>query len=129
MKFHLTTGEGNLFTAYGDDYVQIGATEYRQNVIVLPDRVVTGWAKGGYDALTEADFEALAALEPEVVLLGTGLTLRFPHPRLSRSLAAARIGLEVMATAAACRTYNILAAEGRKVAAALLVEAIPAPPQ
>ena len=64
----------------------------------------------------------MRALDPEVVLLGTGSRQRFPHPRLSRPLADARIGLEVMSTAAACRTYNILMAEGRKVAAALLVE-------
>ncbi|MDH4182570.1 MAG: MTH938/NDUFAF3 family protein, partial [Betaproteobacteria bacterium] len=61
----------------------------------------------------------------EVVLLGTGSRQHFPHPRLSRSLADARIGLEAMNTAAACRTYNILMAEGRKVAAALIPESQP----
>ena len=122
MKFHLSTGEGNTVTAYGEDFVRINAMEYRETIIVRPDRVITGWAPGGYEALSEADFEALAELKPELVVLGTGRELRFPHPRLSRSLAAARIGLEVMATGAACRTYNILAAEGRQVAAALMIE-------
>ena len=59
-------------------------------------------------------------MQPEVVLLGTGAKLRFPHPRLTRLLSDARIGIEVMDLQAACRTYNILMAEERKVAAALL---------
>ena len=69
---------------------------------------------------TAADFEQILALRPEVVLLGTGARQRFAHPRLYASLSAARIGLEMMDTGAACRTYNILMAEGRKVLAALI---------
>ncbi|MEO6431968.1 MAG: MTH938/NDUFAF3 family protein, partial [Nitrosospira sp.] len=60
--------------------------------------------------------------QPEMVLFGTGATLRFPHPTLTRTLIESRIGVEVMDTAAACRTYNILTAEGRRVAAALLIQ-------
>jgi len=60
-------------------------------------------------------------LQPDIVVLGTGASLRFPHPRLTRALLEQRIGLEVMDTAAACRTFNILAAEGRRVAAALML--------
>jgi uncharacterized protein len=121
MKFHLSTAEGNMFTGHGSDYVRLGVVEYRDNVLVTPERVVTGWTAGGFDTLTEADFAALAALKPEVVLLGTGASLRFPHPRLTRALTDAGIGVEVMDTPAACRTFNILAAEGRRVAAAVLV--------
>ena len=121
MKFHLSTAEGNVFTGHGADYVRLGVVEYRDNILVTPDRIVTGWAPGGFAGLTEADFAALAALQPEVALLGTGATLRFPHPRLTRPLVDAGIGLEVMDTPALCRTFNILAAEGRKVAAAVLV--------
>ena len=122
MKFHLSTAPGNMFTGYGADYVRLGVVEYRENVLVTPERVVTAWSAGGFDTLTEADFEALIALEPEVVLLGTGATLRFPHPRLMRALTDAGIGVEVMDTPAACRTFNILAAEGRKVVAAVLLD-------
>jgi len=122
MKFHLSAGEGNTFTGYGGGYVRLGVVEYRESLLVTPERIVTGWALGGFDQLSEADFEALAALAPEVALLGTGASLRFPHPRLTRALVEAGIGLEVMDTPAACRTFNILAAEGRKVAAAILVE-------
>ena len=81
-----------------------------------------GFAPQGFDALAEADFERLLETSPEIVLLGTGATQRFPHPRLTAPLHRARVGLEVMDTRAACRTYNILVAEGRNVTAALIVE-------
>jgi len=122
MKFHLSTAEGNVFTGHGAGFVRLGSVEYRDNLLVTSERVVTGWAAGGFDTLTEEDFAALAALEPEVALLGTGASLRFPHPRLTRALTDAGIGLEVMDTAAVCRTFNILAAEGRKVAAGVLLD-------
>jgi uncharacterized protein len=122
VKFHLSAGSGNVFTGHGAGYVRLGIVEYRDNIVVTPEKIVTGWAAGGFDALATGDFAAIAALEPEVVLLGTGATMRFPHPRLTRALTDARIGLEVMDTPAACRTFNILAAEGRKVAAAILLD-------
>ena len=87
--------------------------------MLTPGRV-DPWSVTSFEGLAESDFESLRALDPEVVLLGTGARQRFPHPRLSRVLADARIGLEVMNTPAACRTYNILMAEGRKVVAALM---------
>jgi len=121
VKFHLDTAEGNVFTGHGNGYVRIGETDYRENLLVTPDQLISGWAPGGFDALSESDFAALAALLPEVALFGSGPAMRFPHPRLTRALTDARIGLEVMDTPAACRTYNILAAEGRRVAAAILV--------
>jgi uncharacterized protein len=123
MKFHLNTSEGNVFTGHGADYVRLGVIEYRENLLVTPERIVTAWAPRGFEALSEGDFAAIAALEPEVALLGTGATLRFPSPRLTRPLIDAGIGLEVMDTPAACRTFNILAAEGRKVVAAVLLDA------
>ena len=123
MKFHLSTAEGNVFTGHGAGFVRLGVVEYRENLLVTPEKIVTGWASAGFDALTEADFAALAALAPEVALLGTGPSLRFPDPRLTRPLIDARIGLEVMDTPAACRTFNILAAEGRRVAAGILLAA------
>ena len=121
MKFHLNVAAGNMFTGHGEGFVRIGETDHRDNLLVTPDQLIDGWAPGGFDALSEADFAALAALKPEVALFGSGAVMRFPHPRLTRALADAGIGLEVMDTPAACRTYNILAAEGRRVAAAILV--------
>ena len=121
MKIQLAGAPGrNTFTAYGDGYVMVNGARHETNLIVLPDRILP-WRATGFDALGADDFAELAALDLEVVLLGTGAMLRFPNPQLTRPLAAARIGLEVMDMRAACRTYNILAAEERRVAAALLL--------
>jgi len=120
MKFHLSTPNGNVITGLGPGWVRVGAQEYRTGIVVTPDNV-SEWGVAGFDPLTEADFAQLLAHAPEIVLLGTGANLRFPHPRLTHAFAAARVGIEVMDTPAACRTFNILAAEGRKVVAALIV--------
>jgi len=121
VKFHLATASGNVVTGLGPGWVRIGAIEYRENLVLTPETVATGWAASGFDGLAETDFANLHAYKPEVVLFGAGPAIRFPHPRLTRTLADARIGLEVMDTPAACRTFNILAAEGRGVVAALLL--------
>jgi uncharacterized protein len=121
MKFHLSTPAGNVVTGLGPGWVRIGAREYRASLVLTPETIVEGWAASGFEALVEADFAGLLTHAPEIVLLGTGATLRFPHPRLTRALTEARVGFEAMDTAAACRTFNILAAEGRKVVAALLL--------
>jgi uncharacterized protein len=121
MKFHLTRPDGrNLFTGYGPGYVVINGVRHRSSILVTADQVLA-WDISGTDALTEEVFVRLAALPVEVLLLGTGDALQFPHPRLSQPLRDAGIGLEVMDTAAACRTYNVLVAEDRRVAAALVV--------
>ena len=120
MKLHAPAAtQQHRFTAYGEGYVMVNGVRHEASVIVLPERIEP-WTVAGFASLTEAHFAALAALAPEVVLLGTGNRLRFPHPRLTAALARARIGLEVMDVQAACRTFNILAAEERHVAAALL---------
>lgn len=122
MKFHLARNDNqNTFTGYGEGYVMVNAVRYEHSLVVLPDRPVETWPVAGVDTLREEDFEFLAALGAEIVLLGTGKSLRFLHPRLLQSLARARIGVEAMDTRAACRTYNILVGEGRKVAAALIL--------
>jgi uncharacterized protein len=122
MKLHVSAPSGvQLVTAYGDDYVVVNGVRHADSIIVLPSRVLA-WGGHAFASLTEADFGFLASLEAEIVLLGTGSRQRFPHPRLTAALPRARIGLEVMDVQAACRTYNILVAEERKVAAALLFE-------
>ena len=121
MKFHLQTPTANVIKALGADWVRIGDTDYRQNLVVAPDAVATGWAPEGFAALTESDFAGLLEHRPELVLLGTGATQRFPHPRLLRALSDARVGVEVMDTRAACRTFNILIAEDRRAVAALII--------
>jgi uncharacterized protein len=121
MKFHLQTPAANVIAAVGADWVRIGTMEYRQNLIVTPDAVETNWAPGGFAALTEDDFAALLQHKPELVLLGTGATQRFPHPRLFQALTRAHVGVDVMDTRAACRTFNILIAEDRRAVAALVL--------
>jgi uncharacterized protein len=122
MKFHLQAPGSNLVTGTGPGWVRIGDDDYRANVVLTADSVTAGFAPNGFDALTDADFERLLRTSPEIVLLGTGATQRFPHPRLTAPLHRAQVGVEVMDTRAACRTYNILVAEGRNVAAALIIE-------
>jgi uncharacterized protein len=83
---------------------------------------VQTWAVTRHAALQNNHFEAIAALAPQIVIFGAGEKLRFPAPALTRSLMAARIGLETMDNHAACRTFNVLSAEGRAVLLALLIE-------
>lgn len=121
MKFHLQTPSTSIVAALGVDWIRVGVTEYRENIVLTPDAVMPGWASAGFAALTEADFAGLRQFEPELVLLGTGAKQQFPHPALIRALTDARISVEPMDTRAACRTFNILVAENRRVVAALII--------
>jgi uncharacterized protein len=121
MKFHLQAPDANIVTGTGPGWIRVGVDEHRENVVLLPDGIVKGWAPAGLDALTREDFAALLGHKPEIVLLGTGATQRMLHPRLLAPLTDARVGVETMDTRAACRTFNILVAEGRRVAAALII--------
>ena len=109
----------NTVTAYGPGFVEINKVRHDGHLVVTPDAPITAWPTA-FDALRAEDFAALLAHRPELVLLGTGHRQRFPHPRLTRALIDARIGVEVMDTPAAARTYNILMAEGRRVLAVFL---------
>ena len=122
MKLHLQARTGlHLISRYNPGSVSVNEATYTESLILLPDAVIPDWGAADFDALVAGHFERLAALNPEVALLGTGGRLRFPAPALTAALVRAGIGLEVMDTGAACRTYNILAGEGRRVAAALLL--------
>ena len=120
MKLHQAVAAGtNTFTGYGADYVAVNGERRERSSIVLPDRILD-WTIEIFEKLRAEDFQVFSSLGVDIVLLGTGPKQRFPHPRLTRALAAQRIGVEAMDLQAACRTYNILVAEERKVAAALL---------
>ncbi len=122
MKLHLTQAAGKqLITGYDSGWVEVNAVRHTQSLIVLPNRLIENWVAGDFDSLGELDFVQLLELKPEVILLGTGTRHRFIHPRITRNLTDAAISIECMDTAAACRTYNILMAEDRHVAAALLI--------
>lgn len=121
MKLQLAPITGrNAFTAYGADYVSINAIRYTGNLLVLPDRVISHWTEATVETLGMEDFEFLVAQDAEIVILGTGNQLRFPPPQLLQPFMRAGKGLEVMDIKAACRTYNILLSEGRKVVAGLI---------
>jgi len=120
VKLHASAPSAlNTFSGYGDGYVLVNGQRFGDNLIVTPEQLLP-WSAAGFDALTEADFQAILGLKPEILLLGTGPKQRFPHPRLTKALAGQRIVVESMDLQAACRTYNILMAEERRVAAALL---------
>jgi len=122
LKLHLANpADTKLFTAYGADYVMVNGERHERSIVVRADEVRSDWQVGGFEALDEAHFAWFLALKPDILLLGTGELQRFPHPRLYRALTEAGIGVECMTTPAACRTYNILAAEGRKVVTAILM--------
>ncbi|MFC1681949.1 Mth938-like domain-containing protein [Pseudomonadota bacterium] len=123
MKLHLNKDSNILLIrGYQNGRISIGDDTYSRSVILSPGRLIDDWSPLTLNDLTENDFELMLELEPEVVLLGTGLRLRFPDRAITRPLIQRSIGVEVMDTAAACRTYNVLANEGRNVVASLIIE-------
>ena len=123
MKLHADRAEGvNVINACAAGAISVNGERHAHSILVAHIGPIKAWPVASIDELQEAHFADIVAASPEVVILGSGQKLRFPHPSVLRSLMAARIGVETMDTAAACRTYNVLAAEGRRVMAALLVD-------
>ena len=123
MKLHSSsTQQYQTVTGYFEGGIEINAQRYDYSLTVLPEVAPRPWPVDSFAALTVEHFEQLLADSPDVVILGTGERQRFVHPRLSAPLTQRRIGVECMDTNAACRTYNILMGEGRKVLLALIVE-------
>jgi uncharacterized protein len=130
VKLHATVvPSSNTFNAYGDGWVEVNAVRFERSVVVVPDRPVLDWPVADFGTLTADSFRFVLDQDPELVVFGSGDRLRFPHPRLLAPLIDRGIGVETMDVFAACRTYNILMAEGRRVAAALLLEPIAAAPR
>jgi uncharacterized protein len=122
MKFMLDdTAQGNIIQAYAAGRVTVSGITYDSSLIVTPAAIIETWRPGDFSMLRCDDFTQLAELEPEIVILGTGASHQFPPASLCQPLIERRIGMESMDTAAACRTYNILMAEGRDIAAALFM--------
>ena len=127
VKLHLDRLDGlNAFSGYGEGYVVVNQRRHTRSLVVLPDRLIDPWAPHSARDVVPESFAEIEPLPLEILLVGTGERMHLLHPRLIARLAARRIGVEVMDTRAACRTYNILLGEGRKVAAALVVEPAPA---
>ncbi len=122
MKLHTTlTPKYQTVTGYDDAWVEINAVRFTSSLIVLPEVAPLAWPVSQFEGLNPADFEFIASNTPDIVILGTGSRQHFIHPRLVANLTAKRIGVECMDNQAACRTYNILMAEGRKVLLALIM--------
>ena len=122
MKIEREQADGrNMFTGYGPGYVEVNRNRHGASLVVSGDRLVTDWPLTAVDQLTADHLAAILEMKPEIVLLGTGGKFVFPEPARLAPLHKARIGVEVMDTPAACRTYNILLAEGRNVVAALIL--------
>ncbi len=122
MKLHSsTTKQYQTVTGYDDTGVEINAERFDYSLTVMPESAPRPWNVTRFDDLSAAHFELIEQDTPDVVILGTGERQRFVHPRLVASLAARRVGVECMDNKAACRTYNILMGEGRKVTLALIL--------
>ena len=120
MKLLSTTDAGlNAVTAYGAGYVAVNGSKLARSFIVTAERLIDDWKAHSIDDLS---LDELATLNCDIVILGTGNTQRFPAPKQLQPLLTRRIGVEVMDNFAACRTYNILLAEGRAVALAIIME-------
>jgi uncharacterized protein len=124
MKFtkHPTTGR-NVVRGYSDSTVKIGEREVQGSCAFSATDLIENWPPTHINELTLAHFEPLLAWQPEIILLGTGARQHFPSAQLIASVMARGVGLEVMDTGAACRTFNVLVSEERRVVAALLVSA------
>ncbi len=121
MKFSVVDqSNGYTIQAYTDNSVTVNGAIFSKSLVVMADRVIPDWRPDSFQSLSEADFSAFLEMRPDLVVLGTGQQQQFPDPRLYRALIEAGIGIEVMTTPAACRTYNILTSEGRRVISALL---------
>src|SRR5579862_5648472 len=122
MQFTLeSSSQINLIRSYSSQEIRIGGHRLHASCIVAADALITDWGPASFAELTPAHLEAILALKPELVLLGTGPTQRFPPAAIRAAFTSGGVGLEVMDLGAACRTFNILVQEERRVAAALFL--------
>ena len=123
MKLTLDQAAPNahIIRAYEPGRIMVGLNTFTKSFIVTPDALIDDWESQTIDAMQAEHLTVFHAMQPEILLLGTGASQTFPEPRLLADLMNRRIPVEVMDTAAACRTYNILFSEDRAVAAALMM--------
>ncbi|NEX21391.1 Xcc1710-like domain-containing protein [Thiorhodococcus mannitoliphagus] len=112
---------GHLVEGYGPEGILVGGRRFRSSLILAPDRIVEDWGPSSAAVLAREHLETLLALDPQLIVLGTGDTQVFPPPEVYFWVMERGVGIEVMDTGAACRTYNILMSEGRRVAAGLIL--------
>ncbi|MDH5190381.1 MAG: Mth938-like domain-containing protein [Gammaproteobacteria bacterium] len=123
MIFHLENPEkGNLIKSYEKGQIMVNEQTFTTSIVVGTDRILSDWPPNKVSDLTPDHFETLLEFKPEIIIFGSGEKQQFPSPELMAPLIKKGIGLESMNTAAACRTYNVLVSEYRRVVAALLLE-------
>jgi uncharacterized protein len=122
MKFTLENNASvNVIRSYSSEELRIGEHSIRSSCIVMADALIANWPPASLDELQLNHLEPIFELRPELVLLGTGARQRFAPAPIRAAFAQQRIGLEAMDLGAACRTFNILVQEDRRVAAALFL--------
>ena len=121
MKLTLASRSQHFIRGYTADEIRLGDRVLRSNCLIAPDELIENWSARGVDTLTSADLQSVFALRPEIVILGTGTRQQFPAPAIQASFLAREIGFEVMDIGAACRTFNVLLSEDRRVVAAMLL--------
>ncbi|NEV63760.1 Mth938-like domain-containing protein [Thiorhodococcus minor] len=112
---------GNLVEGYGPEGILVGGRRFHRSLVLAPDRIIEDWEPSGPRDLVPEHLETVLALDPQVIVLGTGEEQFFPPPEVYFWVLERGVGIEVMDTGAACRTYNILMSEGRRVAAGLIL--------
>ena len=123
MKFSEDKGDAHYrITGYGDGWVGVNQDQMQSSFIIMPDQLFTDWQPQRIHELTAANLQPLLAMNAQIILLGTGTTQIFPQPDVWFALVQNGIGFEIMSTDAACRTYNLLSAEDRRVAAAFFID-------
>lgn len=121
MRFAQEPREGHAIHACAPGEITINEEVIRESVVITPERIIRDWLPARFEDLEAAHLGRILELAPEIILLGTGETQRFPPAEITATVLTQGIGVEIMDTGAACRTYNILLSEGRRVAVALLL--------
>ncbi|MFA7388537.1 MAG: Mth938-like domain-containing protein [Thiohalobacteraceae bacterium] len=122
MRFAEDDNTGQFqIRAYGIGQIQVNEEVFTQSLVLSAETLLRDWPPQRFEDLSAEHLQAAVELDPEILILGTGAQIRFPHPGVTADLQARGIGVEIMDTAAACRTFNVLVGERRRVAAALLM--------
>lgn len=121
MRFSELDSDAYLILGYEPGRILVGGKAYTESLILTPRRILTDWGPADANDLTAAHIQAILDLEPQVIVIGTGSRQVFPHPDVYQVALRQGLGIEVMDTGAACRTYNILLSEGRRVVAGLIM--------
>jgi uncharacterized protein len=121
MQLDLEKGSGILIRSFSIGKLHVNDQIIDRHVMLTADEIISDWSPAPLENLSITDFALALERNPEVILFGTGLIQRFPNMQLITEIVRQGIGFEIMDTAAACRTFNVLAAEQRRVVAALLL--------